>query len=390
MPYARPTLSDLLAQVAADITSGAPGADGLLRFTNLGVLGKSLGGLTYLQYGYLDWIAKQATPYTATDEFLQAWAALKKVYQEPQAAAEGTATFPGQPNTDMPAGTVLVRGDGYTYQTTADAVVGSGGTVTVSAEAVLTPIDPFSNPTGNGAAGNTPAGTVLTLQAPIAGIQSNGVAATDFTDGADVEDDDSLRNRMLLAYQQTVQGGAAPDYVQWALAIPGITRAWTTPNGFGAGTVVVYVMLDTAESANNGFPVGTDGVSQYDQGPGGAPRGVVATGDQLNVANVIINEQPVTALVYVCAPAPNNIAFTIAGLGTTPSLSIQQSIAAAIDAVFLEQGTPQAGSVVDLSSINSAIAAIANTAGFVITSPTANIPNVTGQLPVRGTITYTA
>jgi uncharacterized phage protein gp47/JayE len=43
---------------------------------------------------------------------------------------------------------------------------------------------------------------------------------------------------------------------------------------------------------------------------------------------------------------------------------------------------------VALSYIESAIAAISGTAGFVITSPTANIQGTTGQLPVLGTITW--
>ncbi len=387
MPYQRPTLSVLRSQVAADISSGIKGADGLLRFANLNILGTVQAGMSHEHYGYLDYIAKQATPYTATDEWLEAWAALRNIFREPARAASGTVTFLGQLGTSIPSGTLLARGDGYVYETTAAGTVGSGGQVTVPAIAVLPPIDPVNNPTGQGAAGNAAASTIVSLQAPIAGVQSSGTAATAFTGGADVELDDSLRTRMLLAYQQTPQGGAVTDYVQWALAVPGVTRAWCAPNGFGTGTVVVYVMLDSAEAGNNGFPVGTNGVSQYDPGPGGIPRGTVATGDQLNVANALINEQPATALVYVCAPAPNTINIVFSGIGT-PSSSVQAAINAAIDSVFLEQGSPKAGTSVELSSIESAIAAIAGTPGFVINSPSGNIPNATGQLPVRGTVTY--
>lgn len=388
MPYNRPTLSDLRTQVSSDISANILGADGLLRFSNLAVLGAILAGLTYLEYGYLDWISLQATPYTATGEYLEAWAALKGVYREPATAATGTATFNGTAGMDLPLGTLLARSDGYTYATTADGTVGGSGTVTVPAEAVLAPIDPVNNPTGNGAAGNGPAGTPLTLETAINGIASTGAAATAFTGGADVETDDSLRHRMLLAYQNPPQGGAASDYIEWALAVPGVTRAWVAPNGFGVGTVVVYIMLDTTEAANGGFPVGTDGVSQYDPGPQGVPRGTVATGDQLTVADVLIDEQPVTALVYICGPKPNAVHFTISGLGTPPSTSLQTAIAQAITSVMFEQGAPIGGTFVDLSSINAAIAAIAGTTGFVITQPTANIPNLTGELPVLGTVTY--
>ena len=41
-----------------------------------------------------------------------------------------------------------------------------------------------------------------------------------------------------------------------------------------------------------------------------------------------------------------------------------------------------------LSTIESAIASIASTQGFVVTSPAGNIANVLGKLPVLGTVTY--
>lgn len=389
MPFSRPTLSELRAQVLADIKAGLPGTDSLLRFSNLNVLGTASAGLGHLHYGYLDYIALQSTPYTATDEFLEAWAALKGIFREPAVAARcARVTWPGQPGVVLPAGTLVARGDGYAYQTTADGVVSAGGFVVVPVVAVLAPIDPINNPTGNGAAGNSPSGTSLTLQAPVAGIQSTGTAVDPITGGADVELDDSLRARMLFAYQNPVSGGSAADYVAWARAVPGVTRAWCAPSGFGLGTVVVYAMLDLAEAAQGGFPQGTNGVSQYDRGPGTTgPRGTVATGDQLTIADSIILVQPVTALVYVCAPAPNVVNFAITGIPTA-SVATRAAIGSAIDAVLLAQGQPQAGTDVDLSAINTAIGAIAGTGGFVITVPAGNILNLTGKLPVRGTVTY--
>lgn len=386
MPFSRPTLSELRALAAADISSGLPGADGLLRFSNLGVLGTVTAGMSHLHYSYLDWIALQASPFTATDEYLEAWAALKKVFREPATAAQGSVTFTGVNGISLPTGTLMSRGDGYVYASTSSSTV-SSGTVTVTIEAVLPPIDPVSNPTGSGASGNAPSGTVLTLQTAISGIQSGGASSTALTGGSDIEQDEALRSRMLLAYQKPPQGGDPADYVEWALAVPGVTRAWCAPNGFGTGTVVVYIMLDVAESAHGGFPQGSDGVSQYDKGSDGTPRGVIATGDQLTVADSIISVQPVTALVYAVAPTSNTINFTISGIGT-PSSAIQSAISTAIQSALLAQGSPIAGTSAELSAIESAIAAIAGTAGFVITSPSGNIANVVGKLPILGTVTY--
>ena len=374
MPFARKTLSELRADVAQDIAAALPGADALLRFAVLNVLGNVQAGLAHLHYGYIDWIAQQSVPFTATDEFLEGWAALRSVYREAATSATGTVTFTGVVGTPLPIGTPIARGDGVTYTTTAAGVIGAGGSVTVAAAA-----DP--DPTGlTGAFGNTAAGTVMTLVSTIDGIQSSGTAATAFTGGADLETDDSLRTRMLEEFQNPPQGGDEADYVEWALAVNGVTRAWCAPNGFGPGTVVVYTMFDTTEAAYNGFPQGTNGVAT------GEPRAAAATGDQLNVANYIFGVQPVTALVYSVAPTANAINFTISGISGV-SAAIKASIASAITDVFLQQGEP--GGAIDLSYINSEIAAIAGTAGFLITVPAANIANGAGELPVLGVITYT-
>ena len=373
MPFARKTLTELRADVAQDIAAALQGADALLRFSVLKILGTVQAGLAHLHYGYLDWIAQQAVPFTATDEFLEGWAALRSVYREAATSATGTVTFPGVVGTALPVGTPIVRGDGVAYTTTAAGVVGAGGTVTVAAAA-----DP--DPTGlTGAFGNTDAGTVMTLGSAVAGVQSNGTAATAFTGGADLETDDSLRTRMLDAYQATPHGGAQADYINWALAVPGVTRAWCAPNGNGDGTVVVYFMMDVSESAHGGFPQGTNGVATNET------RAAPATGDQLTVANALFPLRPVTALVYAVAPIQNVVNFTISGLAGS-SATTQAAISAAISDVFLRDGEP--GGTIDLSSIESEIAAIALTQGFVITIPAGNIVCPAGSLPVLGVVTY--
>lgn len=374
MPFQRPTLTDLRNAIAADIATALAG---LLSSANTNILGQSLAGLTNGVYGYLDWIAKESVPFTCDGEFLEAWAALKGVTREPATAATGSAVFAATAGT-IPAGTELTRQDGVTYTTNADASV-SSGSITVAATC-----------TTPGAAGNCANGTVLTLGTAIAGVQSGGAASTAFTGGADVETDDALRTRMLQTYAAPPQGGDFADYIEWAEQTPGVTRAWVTPNGMGAGTVVVYTMFDVTESGSGGFPQGTNGVAT------GETRDTAATGDQLAVANTIFTQQPVTALVYSVAPtaAPQN--FTISGLSGA-STATKAAIAAAISDVFVREAGPGGAydinhvvqGTLDLSLINSAIAVITGTTPFVITSPNANITWGTGQIPTLGTITWT-
>lgn len=386
MPFQRKTLSTLISEVAADINSALQGADATLRRTVLKVIGKVQAGMSNLQMGYLDWIARQAVPFTAEDEYLEGWSALKKVYRKAATPAKLTATFAGVTGTPLSAGTQVVRSDGATYTTAAAATVDGTGSLSVTIVATLA-----------GSAGNADPGTTVALGVAVSGLQSSGTVTATVASGADVEDNDDLRTRMLAAYQNTPQGGDLNDYVGWALAVPGVSRAWCAPNGFGAGTVVIYTMWDSAEASHNGFPQGTNGVSQYDKGPGGTPRGTVATGDQLVVADAVVNQQPVTALVYSCAPVANSLTFTLSDLLGT-STATRAAIASAISDVLFRNGDPRAGTI-NRSDIESAIASVSGTSGFVITlvqglvgvtttTYPGNITSGFGQLPVLAGVNY--
>lgn len=374
MPWSRPTLTALRQQAAGDINTNLAGADGLLRRANLRVIGEILAGLANLHYGYEDWIAQQSVPFTSTEEFLEGWAALKGVIRKPATTANGAVTFPGANGGPfIPSGTLIQRGDGATFLTTADAFVTSNS-VTALATATVP-----------GAAGNTDVDTAMTLAEAITGVNSNGIVSTVFTGGADVETDTAFRGRMLEVYASPPQGGDQQDYITWALQVPGVTRAWCNPHGMGSGTVVVYTMWDVSEAVHNGFPQGDDGVSQNET------RGDVATGDQLIVANYIFPLQAVTALVYSVAPiaAPQN--FTIANLSPNTS-AIKTSISAAVADLFLRNGDPVGasgtGGTIRYADIYSAIDAIPGILDFVITSPTTDISPGTGFLPTVGSINY--
>ncbi|MBV8971908.1 MAG: baseplate J/gp47 family protein [Sphingomonadaceae bacterium] len=378
MPFERPTLTALRTAVRADIASALPSSDALLRFSNLGIVGDVMAALANGHYGYLDYIARQAVPFTATDEYLEGWAALHGVTRKPATAAAGQVAFSGTNGSVIPAGTPMSRADGVAFRSTADATVASG-TTTVSVVAVAT-----------GADGEAPAGVPMTLSSGVAGVQSTGLTTTPLTGGADVEGDDAFRSRMLLAYAAPPQGGAASDFVEWALAVPGVTRAWVVRGGRGAGSVVILFMMDDAEAAYGGIPQGTNGVSPFDS------RDVAATGDQLAVVAAIWPLQPVTALVYASAPVANTITLTIAGL-TGATVAVQNAIRAAVVAALRANAQP--GGVTYSSAIEGAIAAVPGSAGFVLTAIAAsagtvgpgfagNITSNPGALPILGGITY--
>lgn len=384
MPFSRPTLTQLRTLAMQDINAAPVGADGFLRNAVLRVLAWVQAAMAYLHYGYLDWIAQMAVPWTAEDEYAAAWGALVGVEQEGANFASGSLTFNGTPGVQILYGTQFALQSGITYTSTATATVAPGATsVNVSVIAAVA-----------GSASNADPGTSVKISSPIAGIVSPGVvAAPGITGGTDQESQESFRDRYLAVFAAPPQGGDREDYVQWATALGGVTRAWVAPNGMGPGTVVVYTMFDETESAYGGFPQGSNGVAFPET------RAIAASGDQLAVANAIFPDQPVTALVYSCSPvnAPQN--FTITGLGTANTAANQSDIETALAEMFLQSanvgGTinPETGAAwppIDPNLWYAAIGAVSGVSSFLVTSPSGALTPTPGQLFTLGTVTFSS
>jgi uncharacterized phage protein gp47/JayE len=370
VPFARPPLTALRNQAIQDITtSGVPGLDGLLRNAVLRVLAWVMSGLAYSVYGYLDWIMKEAVPFTATDEYLEAWAALIGIYRKDATAATGQAQFVGSPGLALPTGAGLTRQDGTPYTVTASGVVDANGFVTVPIVAAAP-----------GAVTNADSPVPISIDMPVGGINSGGMTVGPLVGGSDQESTEAFRSRMLFKYRNPPQGGCAADYVEWALEVPGCTRAWVQGSGYGPGSLIVYVMFDDAEAVNGGFPVGADGCATKET------RGPTATGDQLIVADHIYPLQPVTALVWVSSPAPLKIDVLLHSLDpNTPEMHAE--IVATLTDMFL--GVSEVGGTIYPSDLYNAILATPGINHFAMASPAAPIVAATGALPVMGTLTVT-
>ena len=357
-----------------DITgSDLPNADGFLRRSVLRVLAWVQAGLAYLHYGYLDWISRQAVPFTATDEYLEAWSALAPtpVLRTAPTKATGPAAFPAiGTGTVIPAGTLLARTDNVQYVTVADATI-SGGFCSPTIIAVVGGVD-----------GNADSGTPLTLSTTVVGVTSVGSATGPITGGADLELDAAMRTRMLESYAAPPHGGNANDYETWALQVPGVTRAWVSEVPLTVGAVSVYFMMDVAEAAFGGFPQGTNGVASLET------RDTAATGDQLAVANYIFPLRPVTQLVYATAPIAQVRTFTLTGL-TAATIGQKALISAALTAMFLRLDSPLADTSINQSDVDAAISAIPGLPTFAVTNPSSwPITSSVGSIFTLGTVTY--
>lgn len=354
MPFERPSLNTLIDRVSTDIASRLPGmSTTLLRRSLAGILARAEAGAVHSLYGYLDFIARQALPDTAEDEYLLRWARIwLPLGRKAATYATGTDAVQvrGVLGSRIKIGTIFVRSDRLQFRATSEAVIGST-TAVVSVEA-LTP----------GASSNTAPGVSLSLLQPVTGIESDAlVVSPGIIGGVDQETIEQLRIRVINRIQQPPQGGSKSDYETWALDVPGVTRAWVYPMQLGAGTVTVVIANDNGVDA----PV---------------PDSAVVAAAQAYIES----KRPVTATVYVVAPTPLPVPMSIK---LSPNTSATQAAARAeIEDLFLRDAEP-AGTML-ISKMREAVSVAAGVEDSEITTPTANVVAGTNQIPVVGTITW--
>ena len=188
-------------------------------------------------YAQADWIERQCFPQTATGSSLDLHAQERGLERHRAVKASGKVRFfAGQERTEpseIPMGTVCMTADGERYLTT------RAGTVGLEESSIDLPVIAAQA----GAAGNTEAGRILYMVLPPSGI----TACTNpeaFTNGADREEDEELRARILATYRRLANGANAAFYRQEALSYDGVAAAAVIPRNRGIGTVDVVVAAE--------------------------------------------------------------------------------------------------------------------------------------------------
>jgi uncharacterized phage protein gp47/JayE len=211
-----------------------------------------MGALCHLTLQFIDWLALQLLPDTAEHEWLDRHGDIWLVNSDGTTGrklstlAQGSVQFTGLGGITVPQGTILEAENLTQYETLSDIVLMANAPTPVDARA----LDP-------GSQGNLNPGDTLTTSDAIPNVDTP-VTVIIMTGGTDEETDDELRFRVLQRIRQPPQGGALHDYVRWALAVPGCTRAWVYPLEMGIGTVSVRIMFDDLRADNDGFPLDQD------------------------------------------------------------------------------------------------------------------------------------
>ncbi len=372
MPWTTPTLKQVRLNVRDDVTAALGGAvkigNGVLR-----VMADAMAGLGHLALRYIDWLARQLLPDTAETEWLDRHADIwlinsdSSIGRKNATLATGVVTITGTIiGTLVASGTQMESSAGIGYETTEQVSIGAGPT-----EVAVRALDA-------GAAANLGVGETLGLNNVGLGIDSTATVVV-LEGGVDEEEDDQLRSRVLLRIRQPPMGGDADDYVQWALSIPGVTRAWAAPNEMGIGTVTVRFMMDelraTSSPLTNGFPI---------------PADVDA------VEAVLQTLRPVAIKdFFVEAPLPEPIDFTIDAL-EPDDLSTRAAIEASVSAALTSKASPafalngvlQTPPIIYAAWVSEAIMAAPGVEHFTLVMVDHPMPD-NGHMGVLGTVTYT-
>jgi len=342
MSFSRPTLAELRSRISSDISARLLDGSPLKPRSVLGVMAYVWAGACHMMYGALSWYFRQFWVKTAEKVWLEQKASIWGITRKNGAAASGSVLLEGAGL--VPAGTALRSSGGVFFAVRSDAT--APGPAQIKA-------------TEHGSSGNLAPGTVLSFVSPVDGVQSAAVVVS-LSGGADIETDDDLRARTLSALQSPPHGGSRADYVNWALDISGVTRAWCYPLKHGPGTVGVTFVADNA----NPIIPGPDLV--------------------LAVQNHIDGKAPVTAAVTVFAPTALRVDVKVKIVPDTAA--VRQAVKAELEDLFVREGEP--GVTLLLSHIEEAISIATGETDHVLVSPSANIVPGAGVIPVIGAVIF--
>ena len=281
--------------------------------------------------------------------------------------AVGEVTFVGTVGTLIAVGTEVStlqttpEGEPISFETTEAGTLPAGGTLTLDVQAAEA-----------GTEGNVAAGTIALLQSPLDGI-SSVTNAQPTLGGADIESDERLRDRVLLAYSGSQGSGTITDYMAWSLAYPGVGFVTVTPQATGAGTVGVVI----TDANNRPVPAATVNGLQAQLDPViGEGRGQAPIGAKVTVST------PTTLAVNVAADLTLELGYSLDGAGGT--INVTEDVTAALKA-YVDRLAP-GDDVVRYHAMSQVfdVPGVADVVTFTLNGSAANVVVASNQVAVMG------
>jgi uncharacterized phage protein gp47/JayE len=361
-----PSLVDLVARARRSFRAHLPGSDAWLWPNNINPTAKVIAGMTHEAFGFIDYTARQKFALTADSENLDLHGEELGLARRPAQPARGAVRISAQGALTVAPGAVFRRADGQDYRALVAGQRLSAGDLDIDVVAM-----------SDGKATSAIAGTPLEIVSGVTGAALAEVAPSGIAGGADIEDDESFRARILFRKRYPPHGGSAADYVMWAQAVSGVTRVFVERLWQGPGTVRVFVLMDDL----------------YEHGL--APEAEIA-----RVRDHIETLRPSGAIVTVSAPAAHPVDIEIAGLSPDTS-AMRATVVAELRGMFRRlsrvagSDQPHGGmpflATPETFSRSWIWQAVANAAGETrheIASPAGDVGISAGAIATLGSVTF--
>ncbi|WED23502.1 baseplate J/gp47 family protein [Vibrio sp. JC009] len=191
-------------------------------------IASAIAGISYGQYGYQDQLFRELHPETCSEPWLYLHANRHDTPRLLPTFARGYVQFVQLGGAVViPKGTRLTHVTGNEYETVKEQY--SDSPVEVIALA-------------SGVNSNLPAGSTLTLTEGLSGVDPTNIQCLGIDGGADIEELEHWRARVVAAFEKNDLIGKAEDYEIWAVsAHADVDYAWALDNTPERGMVEVYI-----------------------------------------------------------------------------------------------------------------------------------------------------
>jgi uncharacterized phage protein gp47/JayE len=431
MTISIPTYKQIINRIRSDVNTLLPDVDPTIENSFIRSFTDSLAGRSFDIVKLYEQLIKELFPQTASSFYLERWANYEGIMRNPATISNGFVVFTG--NTFVPAGTELSSSEGYIYKTdedltlsssifNIDSLVRDGVIVTattpsnhnlatgVSVEITdstaseyngiyritvinekeftfnieTTPPTTVYSVTGTFVGGyvlvssnetgkdkNIPAGGILSILTPIAGVGSRAyVQYSTISGGTDAETDEDLLSRVLQSRSNPVANFNVAAIEKIARSVAGVTRVFVKEVTPEIGDVTIYFLKDNEENI------------------------IPTSQDVIDVKAVILTIKPANTSddsVYVLAPTPVSTDYTFTAIDPDTS-TMQESIIENLKAFYVDEVEFEE-TITEDKYRSAIINTIDNTTGskllsFTLSTPSGDIVISDGEMGVLGTITF--
>lgn len=261
--------------------------------------------------------------------------------------------------------------DTFTYEVTGTPSTPASGVITATNDSAFLPVvsQDFQD-SENDVNVNLSLDTPLSIQSPIAGVDTvANVSFEQVSGGTDQETDAALRIRLLQLIQNPVANFNVSAIDKQARLINGVTRVFVEEATPDPGQVTIYFMRDND------------------------PDPIPDSGEVTTVKDSILLIKPANTIdadVIVAAPTAVPTAYTFTALDPNTA-AMQTAITANLTQFYAEE--TEVGVDITLEKYTAAIQNTVDEGGtgvtsFTLSSPTTDITIATGEIGTLGTITY--